>query len=82
MTKVRDKVLLTAFGIHLRELRNKKGYSQIELARVALVSESQIGRIERGMLNPTLSSLYALARALNVPLPTLVEVEVIKISEK
>jgi transcriptional regulator with XRE-family HTH domain len=45
--------------------------SQEGLAIEADVPISQIGRIERGEINPTLSTLYSLASALKIPLPEL-----------
>jgi transcriptional regulator with XRE-family HTH domain len=39
---------------------------------------SQIGRIERGETNPTVSTLYVLAQALGVELKELVDVRVKK----
>jgi len=42
--------------------------SQEELANEADIPISQIGRIERGEINATLSTLNALADALKVPL--------------
>ena len=74
MIHVRDKELLVAFGLHLRILRKSAGLSQQKLAYKADVSLSQISRLERGLLNPTLSTLSVLAKALEVPLEDLVKV--------
>lgn len=73
MTKVRNIRLLKGFGKHLRNLRKEKGFSQEELAYMADVPISQIGRIERGEINPSLSSLYALSSALEISLPRLTD---------
>jgi transcriptional regulator with XRE-family HTH domain len=40
--------------------------SQEELAHLAGIAVSQVGRIERGVLNPSISTLFAIARALEV----------------
>ena len=74
MIHVRDKKLLAAFGIHLRALRKSAGLSQQKLAFKADVSLSQISRLERGLLNPTLSTLSALTKALNTTLSELVDI--------
>lgn len=54
-------------GIRIKELRQKKGYSITELARLADVSKSYLSQIERGLqTNPSLQFLYKLS----VPLDT------------
>lgn len=54
-------------GIRIMELRQKKGYSITELARLADVSKSYLSQIERGLQsNPSLQFLYKLS----VPLDT------------
>jgi transcriptional regulator with XRE-family HTH domain len=68
---VRDKELLKKFGQHLRDLRVAAGFTQEGLANEADIPINQIGRIERGEINPTLSTLYAIGKGLNKPLPDL-----------
>lgn len=68
MINVRNSKLLKRFGKSLRVLRNSANMSQEELANEADIPISQIGRIERGEINATLSTLNALADALKVPL--------------
>ncbi len=58
---------MTAFGKHLRELRKRKNLSMKDLAYDADIEYSQISRIERGVINTTISSVYAIAKALDVP---------------
>jgi len=72
---VKNKSLIKAVGIRIRELRNQRGISQEELANEAEVPLSQIGRIERGENNPTISTLYVLAQALDVELKELIDVK-------
>jgi ribosome-binding protein aMBF1 (putative translation factor) len=67
MTQARDIEFLRAFGVHLRSLRTAKGWSQEMLAYNADLSLSQIGRIERGEINPTISTVRVLAETLKVP---------------
>lgn len=71
MTKVRNDQILKAFGNHLRGLRKAKNISQEELANGADIPISQVGRIERGEINATLSSLHAIANALEISLSQL-----------
>ena len=72
VNNVRDEKLLIRFGLHLKAQREKKKFSQEALANEAGIPISQIGRIERGEVNPTLSTLQALANALKMPLRELV----------
>jgi transcriptional regulator with XRE-family HTH domain len=68
---VRNTRLIKRFGKHLRELREARGLSQEALANEAEVPISQIGRIERGEVNPTLSTLNNLSIALKISLQEL-----------
>jgi transcriptional regulator with XRE-family HTH domain len=70
---VRNSKLLKKFGKHLRELRVAKKLSQEGLANEADIPISQIGRIERGEVNPTLSTLNALSDALQISLNELMK---------
>ena len=72
MIGVKDKRLLKVFGEHLRNVRKLYGFSQSKLANTADVSLSQISRIERGEINPTLCTISALANAMKIDLAELV----------
>lgn len=74
MINVKNKELTKALGERIRKLRMKQGLSQEGLANEADVPLSQIGRIERGENNPTISTLYVIANALEIDLKTLVDV--------
>jgi len=58
-----DKITL---GKRLREARQKKGYTQHDLARIANVSDVYLGEIERGLKMPSLNSFIRLIEALNL----------------
>ena len=49
----------------LRRLRKKAGLSQRELARLAGVSQSLIAKIEKGEVNPRISTLIRILRVLD-----------------
>lgn len=66
VTKIRDKSFIKAFGVNLRNIRIQKGLSQEDLAYNADIPINQIGRIERGEVNTTISSILVIARALNI----------------
>ncbi|MBL7499250.1 helix-turn-helix transcriptional regulator [Frankia sp. CNm7] len=60
-----------AVGARLRETRRVRALSVGALAARAGVGKGSLSEIENGVRNPTLSTLYALAGALGVPLATL-----------
>jgi transcriptional regulator with XRE-family HTH domain len=72
---VKNKALIKAVGERIRTLRIKKDFSQEDLANEADVPLSQIGRIERGENNPTISTLYVIAQALEIDLKELVNIK-------
>lgn len=76
MIHVKNKQLIDSFGEQLRKVRKEKGLSQRDLAYAADVSISQISRIERGEVNVTISSAYAIAIAMDITLAELFNFEV------
>ena len=64
-----------AFAIQLKRIRLREGFTQSQLAFESGLSLSQIARIETARINPTLSTIFALARTLNVTLPDLFDFE-------
>ena len=69
---MKNEVVLQAFGQHLRQLREARGWSQQALADVADVSKPTIYRIETARYSVTLDVLVSLAQALEIPLAELV----------
>ncbi len=59
-------------GERVREARLARGLSVGALAAAAHVGKGSLSEIENGARNPTMSTLYALAGALGVPLATLI----------
>ncbi len=55
-------------GRAVRELRERHGWSQAELAEAASMTQSAVARFEAGGTVPTLPVLERLARALDVQL--------------
>jgi transcriptional regulator with XRE-family HTH domain len=68
---IKNDEVIKAFGRRLRDLRISNGLSQEQLANEANIPLSQVGRIERGEINPTLSTINALAKALKIDLKEL-----------
>jgi transcriptional regulator with XRE-family HTH domain len=61
---------LQALGAEIRTLRREQGLSAVVLARRCGVSPSMISQVERGLTSPSLDVLWAIARALGVPMGT------------
>jgi len=58
---------MAAFGSQIRKLRKAKKWTMKDLAFEADVELSQIHRIEKGKINPTLTTILLLADALQIP---------------
>lgn len=54
------------FKNHLKEYREKKGYSQQKLAEIVSTTRQTIISIEKGTFNPTAKLAYLLCLALDV----------------
>lgn len=65
------KVLQAAIGRVVKDFRVKAGYTVAELAGMADLSAGMLSKVENGQTSPSLDTLQALARALNVPLTSL-----------
>ena len=72
MARMGAKTIPEAFGEILRECRRKAGISQEELAGLADVDRTYVSLLERGLRQPTLDSLFRLAKGLNVTPATMV----------
>lgn len=62
----RDDKFIKKFGLKLKEVRKAKKISQEQLAGDTGFELSQIGRIERGEINTSISHVAAIAKALKV----------------
>lgn len=61
-------------GKRLRNLRLERSLSQLDLATICDVEKSTISRIENGRTNMTLKTMLILSNALNLDLPTFVDI--------
>lgn len=75
MNTSRNKEYIIAFGDQIRKLRKEKGISMEKLAEQADIEYSQIAKIEKGKINTTISTVFTLANALNLPVEDLFEVD-------
>jgi transcriptional regulator with XRE-family HTH domain len=62
----------TVFGQVLREQRTARGFSQEALALNADVDRTFVSQMERGIRQPTLTTLLKLSKALDIQPSTLV----------
>lgn len=60
-TKVRRKI-----GDNIRKSRKRKKLQQVEVAVDAGINPSYYGKIERGLVNPSLEKLYRISKTLEV----------------
>lgn len=70
-TRHRQDPRLIALGDAIRRIRKEKGVSQEQLALLAEVDRSYVGRIERGDNNVAVLTLARIAAALQVSLSEL-----------
>jgi DNA-binding XRE family transcriptional regulator len=66
LVRSRNLKNLKAFGKRLKALRKEKDLTQERLADLAGVSENTIVTLEAGMLNTTIGTCFAIAKALEV----------------
>jgi transcriptional regulator with XRE-family HTH domain len=63
----RDNQLEVAIGRQVRHFRQQLDMTVVEVAKLAGLSPGMLSKIENGMTSPSLATLQALSRALNVP---------------
>jgi transcriptional regulator with XRE-family HTH domain len=68
-----EREMLKKLGANIARIRNKKGLSQSELSAIADIEKATVGHIELGTRNPTIKTLFKLAKALDVSLSELVK---------
>lgn len=66
MINNKNKAYLKALGKQLRKLREENNLSQENLANDSDIPINQIGRIERGEINTTVSTIYNISKALKI----------------
>jgi len=64
-SRIRLNTTLVRIGTEIRHRRKRLDLSQAALAAKAGVHANVVGRIERGIYNPTVMTLEAIAGALN-----------------
>lgn len=74
-TLIFDQEGIKLLAIQIKKARLAKNYTQRQLAFEAGLSRSQIDRIENGHINPTVSTIFAIARTLDIPITELFRFE-------
>ncbi len=73
---LKNKKLLLIFGKQVRKLREEKGYSMRYLADLADINYTQVSKIEHGKINTTISTAFAIAKALDIKLDELFKFDI------
>ncbi|MCQ2753974.1 MAG: helix-turn-helix domain-containing protein [bacterium] len=63
---MKEEDILIKFGHNLCAERNRAGLSQEGLGEKINLSSNQLGKIERGVANPKLTTIIAILKALNI----------------
>ena len=71
MARKNDHRILTVFGNNLKRQRKAKKLSLRQLAALADIDHAMIDRYERGITNPSLTTIAKLAEALEIELAEL-----------
>lgn len=66
MKRRRNDIAIQKFGIKLKTLRLDKKFSQEDISILLDMDFSQYGRIERGQINVTISTIYDIANVLEI----------------
>ena len=66
MANNRDEKSLKKLGAKIRELKDAKGLSDRAFADLAEIGSTQVWRLLEGQVNPTYSTLKAIAKVLDV----------------
>lgn len=60
-------------GERIRSVRKSKGFKLGDLAEITDLSSSYISQLERGLIEPSLTSLRKISNALNIPIYLLMD---------
>ncbi len=66
MTYYFTRAIKQDIGDRIRKARKKNKLKQIEVAVAAGINSSYYGKIERGLVNPSLEKIYRIVKALNL----------------
>jgi transcriptional regulator with XRE-family HTH domain len=75
MDNLENEILTIDVGSRLRQLRQERGKSMRALARASGLSTNALSMIERSRTSPSVSTLYKIADALEVPITAFFRLE-------
>ncbi|WP_295655290.1 helix-turn-helix transcriptional regulator [uncultured Mucilaginibacter sp.] len=73
MSQLRDNNAIKILADNVKRFRQEQSLSQETLANMAGIEYSQVSRIERGIINTSVSVIFAIAAALNIKPSQLLE---------
>lgn len=73
--KVDKKKIQVAIGKRIKQIRESKHMSQVDLASACIFEKSNMSRIESGNTSPNIFTLYLISKNLNVNLSELFQFE-------
>ena len=65
---VEKNLIVSKFGVVIREIRISKGLTMEELACNSSMEYIQLSRIERGKINTTIFQMYKITKSLDIEL--------------
>lgn len=66
MPQLRDPIAIKILAENVKRYRDLNNLTQEALANIVGIEYSQISRIERGVINTSVSVIFAIAQALNI----------------
>lgn len=75
MPQLRDPTAIKILAENVKRYRTKCNLTQEALANIAGIEYSQISRIERGLINTSVSVVFAIAQGLNITPSQLLEIQ-------
>lgn len=72
---MKNEIFLKKIGERIKQLRIEKGLSQQEFAAMLEYEKSNMSRLESGKVNPRIATLLEVAKALEIPLSELVDID-------
>jgi transcriptional regulator with XRE-family HTH domain len=64
---------IKSFGLRVKKIRTEKKISQEELAELSGLHRTYISSLERGVRNPTLTTLISVSKGLNIEINELLQ---------
>ena len=80
--EIKKDILQRNFGLHVKNLRLNKGFTQVEVSSNMNKDQQSLQRIESGKISPSLFYLFQLANSLDVSISELMDFEVIEKKSK